>query len=176
MNLNRRAFAKIRVLIVMLAVFGASAPLASAAEKPQVTVDWTDPSEFSEVKGQGGLSQSNPEAWLGEFASTIRRRANKVLGPGQSLSVTITDVLLAGTVRSGRATGGVRVVGKNAPPEISLRFTLTAADGQVIDSGDRELRDPSVLTSSLPGSSDPYIYEVRLLRNWMDKEFGQQGK
>ena len=61
---------------------------------------------------------------------------------------------------------------ENSPPEINLRFTLTGADGQVIDSGDRELRDPSALTTSLPVNSAPNAYEDRLLNNWMDKEFG----
>lgn len=174
MKLDTRFLALFPVLI-LIAMLGAHSPLA-AAQEPNVSVDWTDPSQFSEMKMSGGLDQSNPEAWLGEFASTIRRRADKDLAPGQTLSVTITDVLLAGTVRSGRRSSGVRVVGKNSPPEISLRFTLTGADGQVIASGDRDLRDPSVMTTSLPGNSDPYTYEVKLLRNWMDKEFGDLNK
>lgn len=175
MKLCTRIFALFPAFI-MAALIGVHAPHAAAAEKPKVTVDWTDPSQFREATIGGGLNQSNPEAWLGDFASTIRRRANKVLKTGQSLSVTITDVLLAGTVRSGRGSSGVRVVGKNSPPEINLRFTLTGIDGKVIDSGDRELRDPSVLTTSLPGNSDAYAYENKLLTNWMDKEFRGQDK
>lgn len=161
--------------LILIALLGAHAPHV-AAEEPTVLVDWTDPSQFSEMKMSGGLDQSNPEAWLGEFASTIRRRADKDLKAGQTLSVTFTNVLLAGTVRSGRASSGVRVVGKNSPPEISLRFTVTGADGQVIASGNRDLRDPGVMTTSLPGNSDPYTYEVKMLRNWMDKEFGDLNK
>ena len=98
MNLALRAFALIPVLL-LIDVLGTNAPHAVAADKPQVSVNWTDPFQFKEATIWDGLYQSNPEAWLGEFASTIRRRANKLLQTGQTLSVTITDVQRARTVR-----------------------------------------------------------------------------
>jgi hypothetical protein len=148
-------------------------PYGAAAEKPTVRVDWTDPSQFSEMQNRTTFNQTHPDVWLAEFSSTIRRHARRVLKTGQSLSVTITDVTLAGSVTSGRSTSGVRVVDKNSPPRIKLSFTLAAADGQIILNGDRNLGNPNFMSPGFADNGDTYQYEDRLLTDWMDKEFGR---
>ncbi|MEZ5460968.1 DUF3016 domain-containing protein [Dokdonella sp.] len=158
--------------LTLLIGFGLCAPSVIAAQKPTVRVDWTDPSQFSEMQNRSGFNQTSPKVWLGEFSSTIRRHARRVLETGQSLSVTITDVTLAGTLRSGSRTSGVRVVDRNTPPRIKLSFTLTGADGQILLNGDRDLGSPNSMSPGLADSSNPYIHEDRLLIEWMDREFG----
>lgn len=175
MTPDLRAFVLIPALL-LIAVAGAAAPTADAAEKPRVSVDWTDPAKFSEMQNRSTFNQTNPQVWLGEFASTIRRHAPRVLKTGQSLSVTITDVTLAGSVRSGPTAGGVRVVGPNSPPDIKLRFTLTGADGKVIDSGDRDIGGPGFMSPNFPDNGESYRYEKRALTDWMDREFGRHKK
>ncbi|MGB0133084.1 DUF3016 domain-containing protein [Dokdonella sp.] len=175
MTLHSRVFAWFSTLVLMTLV-STHAPPAIAVEKPRVAVDWTDPAQFSEILNRSAFNQTNPVVWLGEFASTIRRHAPRVLKTGQSLSVTITDVTLAGTVQYGPGAVGVRVVGSNSPPRIKLRFTLTSADGQVIDNGDRNLSNPGFMSPHFPNNGDAYQYETRLLTDWMDQEFGRHQK
>ena len=162
--------------LVLAALLGAIAPAAVAAQKPAVRVDWTDPAQFTEMQYTVALDQPAPEVWLGEFASTIQRYAPRVLKTGQTLAVTITNVTLAGTVRSGARANDIRIVGQNSPPRIKLHFELTAADGQVIDSGDRNLSNTAYMSPIFANNSDTYKYEDRLLTDWMDKEFGKRSK
>ncbi|HEX7991074.1 MAG TPA: DUF3016 domain-containing protein, partial [Stenotrophomonas sp.] len=65
----------------------------------------------------------------------------------------------------------VRVMRDIYPPRITLQFTLTDANGQVIDQGERKLSDTGyLLNSSLPNNTDPLRYEKRLLNEWVQRE------
>ncbi len=142
----------------------------------QVHVTWTDPAEFTEMKFGFQFQQPKPEIWLTEFQKSLVKRGEKVLMPGQRLDVTITDVKLAGRIEPfrGGAGGDVRIVKSVYPPEVNLSFTLTGADGQVIDSGERKLRDVAFLDRGARNRSDPYRFETRMLTDWLEREFGQR--
>lgn len=142
----------------------------------QVSVTWTDPAQFTEAKYGPQLHRTYPGGWLTEFQKTLVKRAGAVLKPGQHLDVEITNVNLAGQVEpfhGSRATD-VRVVKSIYPPEINLSFTLTGADGQVLDTGERKLRDAGFLDRSSANSNDPYRFEKRLLEDWVRTEFGKR--
>ncbi len=141
----------------------------------QVSVSWTDPAQFTETKYGRPFRQPEPEIWLTEFQKTLVKRAGATLKPGQHLEVTITNVDLAGQVEPFHGSGAtdVRVVKSIYPPEIDLSFTLTGADGQVLDSGERKLRDPAFLDRGSASRSDAYRFEKRLLEDWVNREFGK---
>lgn len=141
----------------------------------QVSVRWTDPAQFTETKYGPHLNQSKSEVWLTKFQKTLVKSAGAVLKPGQHLDVEITDVNLAGHVQRVPGTNGadVRVVKWIYPPEINLTFMLTSADGQVLDSGERKLRDVAFLDRR-PISNDPYRFENSLLKDWVSTEFGKR--
>ncbi len=143
----------------------------------QVNVSWTDPAKFTEARYGPQLNQTKPEVWLTELQKTLVKRAGAVLKPGQHLDIKFTDVDLAGHVEplyDGRTN--VRVVKSIYPPEIKLSFTLTGTDGQVLDSGERKLRDIAFLDRGTVSSNDPYRFEKRLLKDWVSTEFGKRSK
>ena len=143
----------------------------------QVNVSWSDPANFSELKYGRQFQQPKPEVWLTEFQKTLVKRGNHVLQPGQHLNVTITNVKLAGRVEPfhGAGASDVRIVKSIYPPEIELTFSLTGTDGQVVDSGERTLRDIAFLDRGSLNRSDAYRFEKRMLTDWVDKEFGRKG-
>lgn len=142
----------------------------------RVSVEWTDPAQFTEVRYGHQFRQPTPEVWLGELRKTLVRRADSALPPGQHLAVTITDVKLAGQFEPwhGPDYTDVRIVKSIYPPRIDLTFNLTAADGQVIASGERKLRDPAFLDRGSVNAIEPYRFEKRLLKDWVDREFGRK--
>ena len=144
----------------------------------QVSVSWTDPAKFTEALYGPQFRQTSPEVWLVQFQKTLVKRADDVLPAGQHLEVTITDVDLAGHVEPavGRGAGDVRVVKSIYPPLINLDFRLTDANGKVIDSGERKLRDVGFLDRGTANSSEPYRFEKRLLIDWVNQEFGTDSK
>ncbi len=142
----------------------------------QVSVSWTDPAQFTEARYGRPFRQPEPEIWLSEFQKLVVKQATAVLQPGQHLDVRITDVDLAGQVEPfrGSAATDVRVIKSIYPPEINLTFTLTGADGQVIQQGERKLRDVAFLDRGSASRSDTYRFEKRLLTDWISKEFGKR--
>ena len=65
----------------------------------------------------------------------------------QRLVVTISDIDMAGAFEPGRRhLWQVRIIRDVYPPRIDLAFTLTDADGAVVKSGERKLRDVSLMT------------------------------
>ncbi len=144
----------------------------------QVNVSWTDPAQFTEAKYGRQFHQPEPEIWLTDFQKLLVRRASAVLKPGQHLDIKITNVKLAGQVEPFHGPGAtdVRVIRSIYPPEIDLSFTLTGADGQVLDSGERKLRDPAFLDRGSASRSETYRFERRLLEDWISTEFGKRSK
>ncbi len=103
--------------------------------------------------------------------------AYRILPKDQHLSVTITDVKLAGDFEPwhGPDFHDVRVVKSIYPPRVKLSFTLTDANGNVIESGDRELRDLAFLNRGTSvRSNQPYRYEKRMLSDWLKREFAAE--
>ncbi len=143
----------------------------------QVSVTWTDPAGFDELRFGHQFRQPKPEVWLGEFRKTLVKTGDRILPKDQHLSVTITDVKLAGDFEPwhGPFFDDVRVVKSIYPPRVKLSFTLTDANGNVIESGDRELRDLAFLNRGTSvRSNQPYRYEKRMLSDWVKREFGSE--
>lgn len=168
-----------RALLLTAALTAVTAAFASASPSPpRVSVDWTDPTKFAEVRDSPSMSASRrwPTEWLDQLATHLQRRADRVLPPGDRLSVTFTDIKRAGTFEPWRGPrwDDVRIVKDLYPPRIDLHFTLTDADGHVLREGQRTLRDPAFLTRGIADPSDPLRYEKRLLSDWLKKEFGSK--
>lgn len=170
------------VLACLLAAGGADAkprtvsdpqaPRALPAEGP-VQVQWTDPAQFTELRYSRNRWDAQRGDWVEDLAEHLRKQASKQLPEGQKLEVTITDIKRAGDYEPwhGPRLDDVRIMRDIYPPRISLQFTLTDANGQVIDQGERKLSDTGyLLNSSLPSNTDPLRYEKRLLNDWVRRE------
>lgn len=148
------------------------APRALSVEGP-VQVQWTDPTQFTELRYSRNRWDAERGNWVETLAEYLRTQASKQLPPGQKLDVTITDIKRAGDYEPwhGPRLDDVRVMRDIYPPRITLQFTLTDANGQVIDQGERKLSDSGyLLNSSLPNNTDPLRYEKRLLNEWVRRE------
>ena len=145
------------------------------AAAPAVTVDWTNPAEFSEVRQSRCWRHDAPESWLKELARHVERRASHLLADGEQLAITLTDVRRAGDCEPGRAprSDEIRVVRNIYPPRIVLRYVLADATGTRLREGEATLRDVAFLSRAPLNASDPLRYEKSLLDNWLRKEFAR---
>ena len=171
------------VLACLLAAGGADAkprtvsdpeaPHALSAEGP-VQVQWTDPTQFTELRYSRNRWDAQRGNWVEDLAEHLRKQASKQLPEGQKLDVTITDIKRAGDYEPwhGPRLDDVRIMRAIYPPRITLQFTLTDANGQVIDQGERKLADTGyLLNSSLPNNTDPLRYEKTMIDRWVRDEF-----
>ena len=118
-------------------------PRSVPADGGAVSVSWTDPAQFSEIKYSGNRWEAERGDWVTQIASYLQDRADKRLPEGQRMDVTITDIQRAGRYEPwlGVRYDSVRIMREMYPPQISLNFRITDTDGQVVAEGERKLRD-----------------------------------
>ena len=119
---------------------------------------------------QGGLTALT--ANLDELKRYLEMRAPGLLPAGQKLSVTLTDVDMAGEYEPWQQPGvnDVRIVKDLYPPRIDLEFKVTDAAGAVVKEGKRQLRDLSFMMKLSLRRDDPHRYEKALLDDWLRKD------
>jgi len=178
--MNRYCTTRNRYLSILAAALTIIAGSAFAETKapPRVTVTWAPNSQLTEVKqNPSHRGWMRPNEWQHQLAKYLRQRADKLLPNGQHLHVKITNIKLAGDFEPwlGPNMQDVRIIKDIYPPRIDLHFTLTGADGKTISEGDRKLRDLAFLQHPIVAfsSTDPLRYDKRLLRDWLQREFGQ---
>jgi hypothetical protein len=143
-------------------------------EEGSVSVSWSDPAQFSDLRYSGNRSEARRGNWVVRIAEHLRKRAELRLPAGEQLQVEITDIKRAGNYEPWRGIQlqDVRIVREIYPPRIELRFRRTDASGRVLEEGERELVDHAFLiggTSAL--DSDPLRYEKAMIDRWLRREF-----
>jgi hypothetical protein len=135
-----------------------------------VEVSYSNPDKFTEID----FDSTKRTDWLAQLSAYVANRAQRSLPPGEKLSVTITDVQLAGGFEPWHRgdLARTRIVRDTRPPRIDLRFKVEAASGGVIKEGERKLRDIAFLDHSVYHRSEPLAHEKNLIDTWLTKEFG----
>lgn len=104
----------------------------------------------------------------------LRALGQAKLPAGQTLTVTITDIDLAGEIN--RWMGplhDVRVMGRGADwPRIELQYTLSEGD-RILARGSERVADVAYLMRPVQSRfNDRLPYEQRMLSAWFDQRFG----
>lgn len=137
-----------------------------------VSVSWTDPAEFTELRTSGNRWEAQRGDWVQQLARYLRTRAEARLPPGERLDVTITDIKRAGDFEPWRGPRlrDVRVMRDIYPPRISLTFTRQLADGSITQ-GERQLTDLAFLSrTGRLSDTDALRYEKRLIDDWIAQD------
>jgi hypothetical protein len=139
----------------------------------RVEIVYVNPENFTDVKDSQMALDRDREAYLTQIREYIVERAEKYLPEGQTLTVTISDIDMAGDFEPWRGPqfNDVRIVKEIYPPRVNLSFKLMDASGAVVKEGERQLRDLNFQMSATPAfSNDPLRYEKALLDNWLRSE------
>jgi len=169
MNTNRLP------LIGALALAAALRLAAYDGSGPRIEVNYFEPAHFTDVRDsypEG--TDAGRDYTLAELKSYLVKRALKFVPAGQKLVITITDVDLAGDFEPwhGPQWTDVRVVKDLYPPSIKLTFKLIDAQGNVLKSNQRELRDLAFMMKiTMAFRDDPLRHEKALLDDWLSEEF-----
>ena len=168
-------------LVALGLAVGLTVPLVAAdnPENSAVEVSYVEPEKFTDVQDSFGASQEPNESYLRQLKEHLQRSGSKRLADGQRLTVTITDIDMAGDFEPWRSPQfqDVRIIKDIYPPRIDLSFQLIDANGQVIAEGERELRDLSfnMRTTGLP-TNDTLRHEKALLDDWLRRELRRAKK
>ena len=184
--MSSRARLLLIALLAMAGIGAASAGNVTDADYPRaldvegpVTVSWTDPAGFSEIRHSRNRFEARNGDWVRGIARHLARRAATALAPGERLEAEIPDIKRAGEFEpaAGRSDH-VRIVRSIYPPRIHLRYTRTDASGNVVDRGERELTDIGFLHRSVGtvSMSDPLRHEKRLIDDWVRRDLAAKGR
>ncbi len=161
--------------VIILAAALLAAPFAMANESgSNVEVLFAkEPGQYADVRDAWSPTEKGQAANLDALKQHIEQRAKPLLQDGQKLTVTLTEVDLAGDFEPWGRAGmqDVRVVKEIYPPRIDLEFKLTDAAGAVVKEGKRELRDLAFMMKLSIDRSDALRHDKELLNNWLRSEF-----
>lgn len=148
-------------VIRTLAVSGLLA-LAAGTASADVTVNYVEQERFSDLP----FTPWERESVLKELTEHFAKLGAK-LPPGQNLRIDVRDVDLAGREYPGRGARDLRIVKNGAEwPRIDLHYTIES-NGQVVGSGDAQLRDMSFMDRSNRSTGSDFLrYEKRMIDDW----------
>ena len=148
-----------------------SRPRALPADGP-VSVEWTDPAEFSELRFSQNRWEAQQGDWVTQLARYLQERAAARLPEGQRMDVTITDIKRAGSFEPwhGANANNIRVMRDVYPPRMTLQVRITDADGRVVSEGEQRLVDTAFLMNNRPMDTDPLRFEKDMIDTWLRRE------
>jgi hypothetical protein len=159
-------------LVAMAATHPVSAEPKAATTSSRIQVAFVNPEKFTDFKADAAGSQRGRENYLGQLKSYLVLQAGAQLPQGERLSVSITNIDMAGEFEPwrGQSLTNVRVVKDQYPPCIDLSFKLIDAKGSVIRENTRQLRNLSFMRDASINRQDPLRHEKNLLDDWLRRE------
>ncbi len=140
------------------------------AASGDVTVNFTNPDKFTDVRDS--VNGAPSQYYLDELSKYIKDEAARHLTAGQKLTVTFSDIDLAGDIPPG-STHDIRIMKEIYIPRMELHFQLVDSAGAVISEGDRRLVDMNFMQNLRPTfmQNEPLRYDKGLLEDWIRREF-----
>lgn len=136
---------------------------AGAASAGEVTVNYIEPDNFSDLPTGGEREQT-----MRDLTAHFVKLGAK-LPAGQSLRIDVQDIDMAGSEQPSRGRTDMRVTSRGEWPRINLHYALES-NGQVLSSGPAELRDTSFLDRpNRYFDHDILRYEKRMVDIWFEK-------
>ena len=164
-------------------MLGAAAVLGlRAADTPalsKVEVVFSHPENFTDAAQSQRGSGIGLEANLAILQDYIVSRASSLVPAGDKLTLTFTDIDLAGEYEPWRTNAhDVRIVKDIYTPKMTLSFKLTDSSGKVVKEGDRHLTNLNFMMDILPLTErdEPLAYDKALVGDWLRDEFHGLGK
>lgn len=150
-------------VIRKLSVCALLALAASAASAGEVIVNYIQPDGFSDIPS-GGEREETLRALTAHFV-----KLGKKLPAGQNLRIDVQNIDMAGSERPSGARTDMRVTNRSAWPSMDLHYTLES-NGQVISSGDAQLRDTAFLDRpNRYFNHDILRFEKRMVDMWFER-------
>jgi len=144
----------------------------STVHAATVKVEFRDPDKFTDIGRPYGQER---DAALEGIRRHLEQTGGRILPAEETLSVTVTDLDLAGSFEQNqRYSREKRVVRRAYPPKIDFDFRVTKGE-TVIKEGHRSLRD-TTFNESLRYKDDALGYEKMMLDRWFRSEFPKPKK
>jgi hypothetical protein len=152
---------------IALTLAARAADLQGSAARVDVVFD--HPENFTDVKDANFPTDSGRNAILSRIREFLVREATRYLPAGDDLTITFTDIDLAGDFEPWRGPqwDDVRVVKDIYPPAFKFSYSVTDASGKVLKQGSENIRDLNFQSRLVLDTSDTLRYEKDILKDWV---------
>ncbi|MET7247780.1 DUF3016 domain-containing protein [Methylobacterium sp. EM32] len=144
---------------------------AASAEAP-FALRFVAPERYTDAESRLG-SGPTLRATIGGLDRIFRELAGRTLQPGQSLTVDVLDVDLAGTDLPGAGPTAPRLVTDVTPPRLRLRYALRER-GRLVLEAEETVTDINFLLRARPGGQSALAYERDILADWFTARIGRR--
>jgi Protein of unknown function (DUF3016) len=162
-----------RLLAALCGLMVAGAAAAHAATTPaRAEVIFDHPEKFTDVKDSSMPSDRGSAAILSSLRDYLVLQAKYFVPEGSKLTLTFTDIDLAGDFEPWRGPqfDDVRIVKPIYPPHFKFHFALADATGRVVREGEEDLLDLAFDSRVTLDRQDPLRYEKEILKDWMRRQ------
>jgi hypothetical protein len=149
----------------------ALAPDSATKSPPRTTVVFDHPEKFTDVKDTYIPTDEGRDTILRHFREFLVSRCDPLLPEGYKLTITFTDIKLAGEYEPwhGAQWIDVRVIKAIYPPAFTFTYTVTDPTGRPVKQGSENILDVAFqmrLLTPYDASYDPLAYEKDILNDW----------
>lgn len=151
----------------------ATSDSAAATQKTSpVTVIFDHPEMFSDVRDAFIPTQKGEQGILDALSRFVQHRGAQYLPPGYHLTVTFTNIDLAGDFEPwrGSSLSDVRIMRSIYPPRFAFTYQITDPSGKIIKSGQKHLLDMDYLNKININNTDSLHYDKALLDDWLRED------
>lgn len=159
------------LMLAFICVFAGTA----IAETAKVNITWSNPDDYKDIQKSAGESE---QTFRERIASNIQAHMDKLaegLPEDSTLNMNVTNLTLAGSVRTSGAAGSyqdVRVVEDGYRARMSFSYQLLDASGQAVKQGEENLKSPmSGGSISRTARNEPFEIEKKMLTRWFKNTF-----
>jgi Protein of unknown function (DUF3016) len=173
--MKTRLFATLSLVVGTVFFLGCQTPPPSnGVTADAITVNFSHPDKYTDFTDRLGGPPS--DSYSAILLNYLKSTAPAYLQAGQKLTVTFTDIDLAGDfLPSTRSNSNqIRVVKPIYRPRMEINFQLTGADGKTLKEGQRTLMDMNFQMdqpASVTSGDRPLFYDTQLLLRWLQTEF-----
>lgn len=145
--------------------------LISGSLSAKVEVTFEDPESYRDIAYGDNNVRRGIRVHIPMLEKHILKQGERFLEEGQSLSMVVTDVDLAGDYEPWRSPNfdDIRIVKSIYPPRIRFTYELTDADGNVLKSGEEHLVDMNFQYRLRTNTHDELFYDKAMITDWMRK-------
>jgi hypothetical protein len=158
------------LLSIALGLTAACALHAADAARPgpRTEVIFDHPEKFTDVKDSEFATDKGRDAILARIRAFLVERTASLLPEGDRLTVTFTDIDLAGDFEPWRGPmwSDVRIVKSIYPPAFKFSYAVTDPSGRVIKQGSEDIRDLNFQLRVTIDATDTLRYEKDILGDW----------
>jgi len=148
----------------------------SSVTAQEIVGEFTNIEKYTDFSVSGLSEEKTLSIFESEFEDEMKSVAKKYLKEGEVLTITFTDIDMAGDIQPwrNRHNADIRYIESIYLPRLKITYVLKNAAGEVVAEGEESLSDLSYQMNSMAHMRTQYLhffYENDLLKNWARKTF-----